>query len=165
MLKNQLKNNIPLHFVVFLSTVFFLSCSVQNRLVYGDYYSQGEYIVECNNKDGWRDGHYLLTIYPSNTFELKEVSVGLGIRYTVCSGELQRQKGNVYVLNKIKVDYPYGVLGNPYYNDNNYRMTIKNDSTVILQKETWETVLQFIPRDSIPAEFDFKKYGYDMYRN
>ncbi len=138
----------------------FLSCSVQNRLVYGDYYSQGEYIVECSNTDGWRNGHYLLSIYPSNRFELKEVSAGLGIRYTICSGKLQHQKGNIYVLNKIKVDYPYGVLGNPYYNDNNYRVTIKNDSTIILQKETRESILQLMPRDSIPEKSDDTKFGY-----
>lgn len=162
MQKNKLKYNTPLHFAVLLSAVFFISCSVHDRLAYGDYYSRGEYIVECSNTDGWRYGHYLLSIFPSNTFELKEVSVDLGMRYTICSGKLQRQRNNVYVLNKIKVDYPYGVLGNPYYNDNDYRITIKNKETIILRKGKWETPLLFIEPDCIPDEFDFKKYGYDM---
>ncbi len=160
MLKTQLKNNIQLRIVVLLSTVFFLSCSVHNRIVYGDYYSQGENIVECSNTDGWRNGHYLLTIDSLNTFVLKEVSVGCGMKYTVCSGYLRRRGTNSYFLEKSKEEYPYGVLGNPLYNENNYHITVRSNDTIILQRGSWETVLKLISHDSIPKDFDFSEYGY-----
>lgn len=145
---------------VLFSIGLFISCSTSNRLVYGNYYSQGDYIIECNNTDGWRYGHYLITIDSSNIFVLKEVSVGLGMRYTICSGYLQSQGPNIYALKKIKEDYPYGVLGNPIYNEDNYRITVKKNGAIVLQRKKWKTIMQFIPSDSIPKEFDFTKYGY-----
>lgn len=126
--------------------------------VQGNYYSQGDYIIECKNTDGWRDGHYLLTIDSSSSFVLKEVSVGVGTWYTICSGYLQSQGGNRYALNKVKEEYPYGVLGKPYYNDADYCITVKTNDTIILQRGQWETVLKLIPRDSVPKEFDFSRF-------
>ena len=140
-------------------SLFTLSCSKHIYLVCGNYYSQGEYIVEKSNTDGWRQGHYLLSIDSLNAFELKEVSYGLGTFYTICSGYLQPLGRNSYKLKSIKKNYPYGAIGNPYYNNNNYRITIKSKDTIILQRGQWKTPLLFIERDSIPAEFDFKKYG------
>ena len=81
------------------------------------------------------------------------------------TGHLQRFGRNSYKLKNNKTNYSYGSLGNPYFNNNSYKITIKSRDTVILQKGQWETPLLFIERDSIPAEFDFKKYGYDMYSN
>ena len=141
--------------------ITFLSCSQPNVLVCGNYYSNGDYIVEQSNSDGWRRGHYLLSIDSANTFELKEVSCNTGTLYTVCSGLLLQTGHNSYKLKSVKANYPYGVLGNPYFNGNNYRITIKSLDTIILRKGQWKTTLLFIDRDSIPTEFDFRKYGYD----
>ena len=138
-----------------------LSCSSPNRVVYGNYFSQGEYIVECSNTDGWRLGHYLLTIDSAGTFELKEVSHGVGTLYTVCSGSLERHGRGSYKLKKAKVNYPYGVLGNPVFNNDDYEITVKDSGTIMLRRGGWKTPLVFIERDSIPAEFDFKRFGYD----
>ena len=157
---------IKMVLIAFLfSGILFQSCSLPYSRVCGNYYSQGEYIVEQSNSDGWRRGHYLLTIDSLNAFELKEVSHNTGVLYTICSGHLQRLGRNSYKLKKIKTNYSYGILGNPYFNNNNYKITIKSRDTIILRKGQWETPLLFIERDSIPAEFDFKKYGYDMYSN
>lgn len=154
---------IKMALIAFLfSGILFQSCSLPYSLVTGNYYSQGEYIVEQSNSDGWRKGHYLLTIDSSNTFELKEVSYNTGGLYTICSGYLQRVGRNSFKLKKIKTNYSYGVLGNPYFNNTNYKITIKNKETIILRKGQWETPLLFTEPDSIPDEFDFKKYGYDM---
>ena len=157
---------IKMALIAFLfSGILFQSCSLSYSRVCGNYYSQGEYIVEQSNSDGWRRGHYLLTIDSLNAFELKEVSYNAGVLHTICSGQLQRLGRNSYKLEKIKTNYSYGILGNPYFNNNNYKITIKSRDTIILRRGQWETPLLFIERDSIPAEFDFKKYGYDMYSN
>lgn len=149
-------------FIAFLfAGILFQSCSPQKSIVCGNYYSQGEYIVEQSNPDGWRRGHYLLTIDSSNSFELKEVSQNTGTLYTICSGYMKQHGRDSYKLKKIKVDYPYGVLGNPYYNNNSYKITIKDKETIILRRGRWETSLQFVERDSVPSDFDFEKYGYD----
>lgn len=158
---HRLKNVSSLACIVLLSIVLFLSCTTTVPLVCGDYYSQGDYIIEQSNVDGWRNGHYLLTIGPSNTFVLKEVSVDCEMKYTVCSGYLQRQGTNSFSLKKNKEEYPYGVLGNPFYNENEYQITIRGNDTIILQRDCWETVLKIIPHDSIPNDFDFSKYGYN----
>ena len=153
-------------FIIMVLLAFFLwgalsqSCSIPNNIVCGNFYSQGDYIVDRRNSDGWRRGHYLLTIDSSNTFELKEVSYSMGTFYTVCSGYLQRLGHNSYKLKKIKVDYPYGALGNPYFNNNNYRITFKSKDTIILRSGRWKSTLLFIERDRVPTEFDFGKYGY-----
>ena len=151
---------VSLIIMAFFSIVTLFSCSTPKSLVSGHYFSQGEYIIEHSNTDGWRQGHYLLTIDSSDTFVLKEVSVGLGMLYRVCSGHLQCQGVNTYSLEKIKVEYPYGALGNPYHIDDNYFITIKDRNTIILQKGRWKTTLKCIPQDSVPNEFDFTKYGY-----
>lgn len=147
-------------FMVLVVISCFLSCTAHAPLVCGNYYSQGDYIIERRNVDGWRKGHYLLTIDSSNTFVLKEVSAGCGMKYSVCSGHLKQRGPNSYSLNKIKEEYPFGVLGNPFYNENSYCVTIRSNDTVILQKGRWETVLILIPHDSIPKDFDFSEYGY-----
>lgn len=148
--------------IILIPIVLFLSCSTSTSMIYGNYYSQGEYIIENSNKDGWRRGHYLLTIDSSNTFVLKEVSYSVGSLYTVCSGYMLCQGRNIFELNKIKKDYPYGVCGNPYYNDDqDYKIIIRNNGTIILKKGKWNTILKFITQDSIPKEFDFTKFGYD----
>lgn len=156
----KIKNVLLLVCVALASIVLFLSCSAPAPLVYGSYYSQGDNIIEQSNVDGWRNGHYLLTIDSLNTFVLKEVSVGCGMKYTVCSGYLRRRGTNSYLLEKSKEEYPYGVLGNPFYNENNYHITIRSNDTIILQRGSWETVLKLISHDSIPKDFDFSKYGY-----
>lgn len=99
---HRLKNVSSLACIVLLSIVLFLSCTTTVPLVCGDYYSQGDYIIEQSNVDGWRNGHYLLTIGPSNTFVLKEASVDCGMKYTVCSGYLKRQGTNSFSLKKTK---------------------------------------------------------------
>lgn len=149
-------------FASFFSGTLFHACSLPNNLVCGNYYSQGEYIVEQSNTDGWRRGHYLLTLDSLNTFELKEVSHNIGVLYTICSGYLQRTGRDSYKLNLIKTNYSYGSLGNPYFNNNNYKIIIKSSDTIILRRGPWETPLLFIERNNIPAEFDFEKYGYVM---
>ena len=54
---------IKMALIAFLfSGILFQSCSLPYSRVCGNYYSQGEYIVEQSNSDGWRRGHYLLTI-------------------------------------------------------------------------------------------------------
>ena len=118
-------HTVQIYFFCLAFMTLLISCSTSRHLIYGNYYSVGEYIVERNNIDGYRYGHYLLTIDSSNAFVLKEVSDGVGTRYTVCSGLLQCRGKNSYALNKIKKKYAYGVLGNPYYNDNNSVFLLK----------------------------------------
>lgn len=160
--KNIISNVLYLYIIAITILFFFLSCSTTStRLICGNYYSQGEYIIERSNKDGWEEGHYLLTIDSSNNFVLKKVSCMAGTLYSVCSGYLQQQGRATYALNNVKKDYPYGVLGNPYYNENKYRIIIKNNETIILRKGQWNTILKYITQDSIPESFDFTKFGYD----
>ena len=150
--------------VALMALVTGVSCTAPHPIAYGNYYSQGDYIIESKHADGWRSGHYLLTIDSTNAFVLKEASRMAGNRYTVCQGRLQRQGRNTYRLDKVKVDYPYAVLGNPLYNDDNIRLTVQDDGTIILQnaknKGRWKTVMKPLPQDSVPQEFDFTKYGY-----
>lgn len=158
---SRLLSAIALYTTVLLLIVLAISCSVPQKPFCGNYYSEGKYIMERNNVDGRRQGHYLLTIDSLNAFELKEVSHGMGVLYTVCSGYLQQKGRNSYKLKKRKADYPYGALGNPYYNDAVYQITIISKDTIILKKGRWKTTLLNIDQDSIPLEFDFKKFGYD----
>lgn len=152
---------VTLYFLCLAFMTLLISCSTSRRLIYGNYYSVGDYIVERNNTDGWRYGHYLLTIDSSNAFVLKEVSDGVGTRYAICSGLLQCQGGNSYALKKNKKEYAYGVLGNPYYNDNEYRIVIEKNNTIVLMNGQWRTILRLIPNDSVPDRFDFTKFGCD----
>lgn len=157
----KLKHIIGMIVLFIFSPTNYLSCSAQSCSICGNYFSQGDYIIERRNVDGWREGHYLLTIDTSDTFVLKEVSVQVGMIYRVCSGYLQRRGQNSYYLYKVKKDYPYGALGNPRHIEDEYNITIKNNDTIILQNGQWETIMKRIPQDSIPKDFDFTQYGYD----
>lgn len=156
----MLSHRISLGFVAIISMGFLIACASTDRVRCGSYYSLGDCIVECENHDGWRSGHYLLTIFPFNRFELKEVSCTCGTFYYVCSGNLKHTGKDRYNLDNIPINYSYGVLGNPSYNNRNYTITIKSKDTIILCHNQWETTLVSIVQDSIPEEFDFSKYGY-----
>ena len=157
----KLKHIIWIFILSFLSPTNYLPCSAQSCSKCGNYISQGDFIIERKNVDGWREGHYLLTIDTSDIFVLKEVSVKVGVILRVCSGNLQGHGQNSYFLYKVKKDYPYGALGNPRHIDDEYHITIKNNDTIILQNGQWETIMKRIPQDSIPKDFDFTQYGYD----
>lgn len=156
--KHRLKHIVEYIVALIFSATFF-SCST-HPLKSGNYLSVGDYIRESTHSDVWRNGHYLLTIDSLNRFVLKEVSVKLGRYYSVCSGYLNYKGRNTYTLNKIKKEYPYGQLGLPYYNEDDYNIIIKNDEIVILKNGRWKTIMKKVCQDSIPKEFDFTKIEY-----